>query len=291
MASLISYVNLRKIITVSAILFAMTMSAQEICSLNPGNELRLDQDNGSSLSEGTIVGETNSIVCYLGADDTYKPNSNSFTVNGSVITGGLQGSSNPKDENGDNPNISLEEPVSGAFLVFEAKADGYLYVMHKAYSNKAYTVFEEGAAISYSFAAIGDASTDLGAVYNFTLPYEVENEQFVVKESIEWAEQEFLKATNPSKYNAHWHSGVWDAIRINGLGVIKFHVSKGKNYIVNANGSKITCAGFVFAQKGNVTIKSDGMTIISDSDEAIPSTYTLTVTSLGNGSVSYDSEF
>jgi hypothetical protein len=144
--------------------------------------------------------------------------------------------------------------------------------MHKASSNKAYTVFEEGTAISYTFAAIGDASTELGAVYEFTLPYVVENEQFVVKESIEWAEQEFLKLTNPEAYAAHWKEETaddgtvkktWDpAIKVNGLGVIKFPVYKDCKYIVNANGSKITAAGFAFSTADDLTIMSEDVVIM-----------------------------
>ena len=242
-------------------LIAISASAQEVCTFNPNNVLGLDSDNGTALAAGTVIGETASIVAKVGADDTYKPQSATFTVNGTDITGGLQGGTNPKDANGDVPATSLVQPAGGAFLVFEAKADGFLYVMHKAQSNKAYTVFEEGVAISYTFAAIGDASTDLGAVYQFTLPYEVEN-------SIGWAEQEFLKITAPDKYDARWSKNeegvdVWDPIKVNGLGVIKFHVYAGSKYIVNANGAKITATGFAFSPSDIITIKSDDITIYS----------------------------
>ena len=227
----------------AAFMAALTMNAQEVCVFNADNALGLDSENGTALTAGFEIGSTESIVAKIGADDTYKPQSATFTVNGTDITGGLQGSTNPKDADGLVPNNSLAQPAGGAFLVFEAKADGFLYVMHKASSHKAYTVFEEGTAISYTFAAIGDASTDLGAVYQFTLPYVVENEQFVVKDPIGWAEQEFLKITAPDKYNARMSKDeegkdVWDGLKINGLGVIKFPVYKDCKYIVNANGSK-----------------------------------------------------
>ena len=254
------------LLSAAALMAAMTMNAQEVCVFNADNAMVLDSDNGTVLAAGTVIGETASIVAKVGADDTYKPQSATFTVNGTDITGGLQGATNPKDADGGVPATTLVQPVCGAFLVFEAKADGFLYVMHKAMSNKAYTVFEKGTAISYTFTAIGDAATDLGAVYSFTLPYEVENEQFVVKNSIEWAEQEFLKATAPDKYAARWTTSddgtqAWDPIKINGLGVIKFPVYKDCKYIVNANGTKITAAGFVFSTADNVAISSDGITI------------------------------
>ena len=259
----------RILLSAAAIFAAMSMNAQEICTFNADNALGLDADNGTPLTQGTVIGETTSIVAKIGADDTYKPQSATFTIGSETITGGLQGATNPKDADGGVPATTLIQPAGGAFLMFEAKADGFLYVLHKASSNKAYTVFEEGTAISYTFAAIGDASTDLGALYSFTLPYEVENEQFVVKNSVEWAEQEFLKATAPDKYTARWTTSddgtqAWDPIKINGLGVIKFPVYKDCKYIVNANGSKITAAGFVFSTTDDVTIKSEDTVILGE---------------------------
>jgi len=268
------------LLSAAAIFAAMSMNAQEICTFNADNVLGLDADNGTALTAGTVIGSTESIVATIGADDTYKPQSATFTVNGSDITGGLQGATNPKDADGGTPASTLLQPASGAFLQFEAKADGFLYVMHKASSNKAYTVFEEGTAISYTFAAIGDASSLLGGVYSFTLPYEVENEQFVVKNPVEWAEQEFLKSTNPDAYAANWKEETaddgttkttWDpAIKINGLGVIKFPVYKDCKYIVNANGSKITAVGFAFSTEDNVLIQSDDVVIYKGEGAAEP---------------------
>ena len=260
------------LLSAAAIFAAMSMNAQEVCTFNADNALGLDSENGTALTAGTVLGETSSIVAKIGADDTYKPQSATFTVNGTDITGGLQGATNPKDADGGVPATTLVQPASGAFLQFEAKADGFLYVMHKASSNKAYTVFEEGTPISYTYAAIGDASSLLGAVYSYTLPYVVENEQFVVKESVGWAEQEYLKVANPDAYAANWKEETaddgttkktWDpAIKINGLGVLKFPVYKDCKYIVNANGSKITAIGFAFSTADDVNISSDGTTII-----------------------------
>ena len=255
------------LLSAAALMVAMTMNAQEICVFNADNALGLDSDNGTALTAGTVIGETESIVAKVGADDTYKPQSATFTIGDQTITGGLQGATNPRDADGNVPNSSLNPTASGAFLVFEAKADGFLYVMHKASSNKAYTVFEEGTCISYTFAAIGSADTDLGAVYQFTLPYEVENEQFVVKNPIDWAEREFLKNTDPDKYAAHWTTQddgtqKWTDIKVNGLGVIKFPVYKDCKYIVNACGSKITAAGYAFSPVDNLTIMSGDVTII-----------------------------
>jgi len=282
------------LLSAAAIFAAMSMNAQEICTFNADNALELDSENGTALTAGTVIGQTASIVATIGADDTYKPQSATFTINGSDITGGLQGATNPKDADGGVPATTLVQPAGGAFLVFQANADGFLYVMHKASSNKAYTVFEEGTAISYTYSAIGDAASLLGDVYSFTLPYEVENEQFVVKNSVEWAEQEYLKVANPDAYAANWKEETaddgttkktWDpAIKINGLGVIKFPVYKDCKYIVNANGSKITAAGFVFSTEDNVLIQSGDVVIYKGEGAAEPvqKVYSVIGTIVGN---------
>ena len=251
-------------ITIISMLLPILASAQELCMFNENNEMGLDSENGTALFAGTVIGETESIVATIGADDTYKPQSATFTVNDTEITGGLQGGTNPRDADGGMPSNTLVQPASGSFLVFETEADGFLFVMLKAQSNKPYTVFEDGIAIGYTFAAIGDAATDLGTVYQFTL----EDNQNVIMNPVEWAEQEFLKITAPDNYAARWSkdeegADVWDPIKVNGLGVIKFHVYAGCKYIVNSNGSKITAAGFVFSPTDNVTIKSDDITIYS----------------------------
>jgi len=290
------------LLSVAAIFAAMSLNAQEVCTFNVDNALELDSENGTALTAGTVLGQTESIVATIGADDTYKPQSATFTVNGTDITGGLQGATNPKDADGGVPATTLVAPASGAFLQFEAKADGFLYVMHKASSNKAYTVFEEGTPISYTYAAIGDEASLLGGVYSYTLPYEVENEQFVVKESVEWAEQEYLKVANPDAYAANWKEETaddgttkktWDpAIKINGLGVLKFPVYKDCKYLVNANGSKITAIGFAFSTEDNVLIQSGDVVIYKGESAAEPvkKVYSVIGTLVGNWDVDTDME-
>ena len=162
-------------------------------AFNVENNLGLDSENGTALAAGTELASNEFVTITTGADDTYKPQEVAFKINGGdVFKGGLQGGTNPKDADGASPNTSLSAPVSGAFLAIEAKEDGFLYIIHKASSNKAYTVFEEGTAIGYKFAAQGDAATDLGAVYQFELEGEGELNEIVLP--IDWAEQEFLEA-------------------------------------------------------------------------------------------------
>ena len=235
-------------------------------AFNVENNLGLDSENGTALTAGTELASNEFVTITTGADDTYKPQEVAFKINGGdVFKGGLQGGTNPKDADGASPNTSLSAPVSGAFLAIEAKEDGFLYIIHKASSNKAYTVFEEGTAIGYKFAAQGDAATDLGAVYQFELEGEGELNEIVLP--IDWAEQEFLEATDADKYAAHVTVDAegnpsWEAIKVNGLGVIAFPVYKDCKYIVNANGSKITAAGFAFSKADDLTISTEDDVII-----------------------------
>ena len=286
------------LLSAAAVFAAMSLNAQEICTFNPDNVMNLDADNGSALTAGTIIGETESIVATVGADDSYKPQDVASIINGAESKGGLQGSTNPKDANGETPSSTLIQPASGAYLQFEAKADGFLYVIHKASSNKAYTVFEEGSAVGYTFAAYGNKDP-LPEVYQFTI--EGGGEYNYISETdrtkIDFAEQEWLKVNNPEFYEANWvaqddGTTKWTNVSANGLGVIKFAVAKDCKYIVNANGSKITAGGFVFSKEDNVLIQSGDVVIYKGEGAAEPvkKVYSVIGTLVGNWDVDTDME-
>ena len=286
------------LLSAAAVFAAMSLNAQEICTFNPDNVMNLDADNGSALTAGTIIGETESIVATVGADDSYKPQDVASIINGAESKGGLQGSTNPKDADGGTPSSTLIQPASGAYLQFEAKADGFLYVIHKASSNKAYTVFEEGSAIGYTFAAFGNKDP-LPEVYQFTIEgggeYNYLSETDRTK--IEFAEQEWLKVNNPEFYEANWAvqddgTSKWTNVSAGGLGVIKFAVAKDCKYIVNANGSKITAGGFVFSKEDNVLIQSGDVVIYKGEGAAEPvkKVYSVIGTLVGNWDVDTDME-
>ena len=264
------------LLSVAAVFAAMSLNAQEVCTFNVDNALGLDADNGTALTAGTVIGETESITATIGADDSYKPQDVAFVVNGTEYKGGLQGSSNPKDADSGTPSSTLVQPASGAFLQFEAKADGFLYVIHKASSNKAYTVFEEGSAVGYTFAAFGNKEP-LPEVYQFVIEgggeYNYLSETDRTK--IEFAEQEWLKVNNPEFYEGNWvaqddGTTKWTNVSAGGLGVIKFAVAKGCKYIVNANGSKITAGGFVFSTEDNILVQSGEVVIYKGEGAVAP---------------------
>ena len=261
---------MKKLLALTFSIFsAMSMNAQEICAFNPDNELGLDGSNdGTTLTAGTIIGETSSIVATIGDNDTFRPQDVRAIVNGYEIRGGLQGSTNPKDEDGGKPSDTLKTPTSGWFLKFQAKADGWLYVIFLASSHKAYTVFEDGKAIGYNFSALGDASTFLGAVYQFTIAgagrYNLLSEAGIDK--VEPAELEYLKYTDPFEYDSRkpmYDSSSLNALKVIGTGIIWFKVYKGCEYILNSNGSKIVPGGFVFSTVENVEITSGGTPIVA----------------------------
>lgn len=260
----------KRLYIATALMTVMMTNAQEVCSFD-AEKLGITSD-GIELKSGTVVGETQSVVCSLGADDIYYVNANAAvtitaTVNDNIISGGFIGSTNPKDADGGVPSKTLKEPVMGSFLVFEAKSDGFLYVPIKASSNKAFTVFEDGTAVSFTYAAIGNELTDLGSFYQFTLPFTVKNGQNVVQDPIEWAEQEYLKATAPAKYAARWYEDaqgnkLWNSMKVVSAGVIKFPVRKDSKYIVNANGAKTNAGGFYFDTTGDADVIVDNTKIL-----------------------------
>ena len=178
-----------------------------------------------------------------------------------------------------------------------AKKDGFLYIIHKANASKAYTVFEEGSALGYKFAAQGDEATALGAVYQFEV--EGEGEYNYVSTPIEWAQQEYLKEADPEFYASNWEdvekdgvtTSTWkkiqnaDAKDIQGLGVIVFPVYAESEYVFNANGSKLMLAGFAFSANDDLTIATEnGVEIYKGGGEtAIQGAKVVTVA--GNGAI------
>ena len=46
----------------------------------------------------------------------------------------------------------------------------------------------------------------------------------------------------------------WSNLSVGGMSVIKFPVRQGKQYVVNANGSKMTATGFYFDNTGDATV-------------------------------------
>ncbi|MFA9389539.1 MAG: hypothetical protein ACERKD_07015 [Prolixibacteraceae bacterium] len=211
------------------------------------------------VTAGTVVAQTASVTMSIAFDDSYKAVSilvNDYTAisfDGNEFIDGIQGSTNPKDADGSSPNNSLIAPVGGAALQLDVIADGYVYVIHKASSNKSYTVFENGSPIGYDFV-MNTANDFLGSVYKFTLAGEGEFNYIPAGDTILWAEQ------YADGYADYLTTNSLDKIAVNGLGYIKFPVFAGCTYLVNANGSKISGSGFYYISSGEAQVELVGET-------------------------------
>lgn len=233
-----------------------------------GAALGLNAETATAVTAGTVLATSdNGIACKAAFDDTYKVvNIDGVGVNGTELNPGtgVQGQSNPKDANGGSPDATLLAPANGAVAQFTIPAgvNGYLYVFHKASSNKAYTVFEEGSPIGYTFSMETAEKGGLPAVLTYTAVGEGEYNIISDAKQLLWPEthQKGLDANdNTNKIGA------------SGVGVIKFPVFEGCNYLVNAVGSKISLLGFYFDTTGDAVITSvkSGATILGGTGAGI----------------------
>lgn len=257
---------MKKIFTlVAAALMVAGLNAQEVGAIDAA-AVGIVAD-GTALTAGAVLAETPSIVMTVGADDTYK--TNSAAANGMTtaivgeatfpLEGGCQGNTNPKDASGGNCDAMATPPASGAFFAFEAKKDGYLYVFHKASSNKTYLVSEEGSLIGYQFAAHmpGQAWGDILA-YTLEGNETIDGIQYVTDPALLiWPEKIAL--------GEGWEAAAGEAGKIgaSGTGVVMFPVFAGCKYTANACGSKMMCAGFIFSETSLGVKLSDGATEIA----------------------------
>ena len=204
---------------------------------------------GILLKEGTILAQTEAVVMKTGAADTYKNSSarshgfETASVAGASIDLSIasQGATNPKDALGDHCDVSGEAPVSGAFLSFDVFENGYLYVFHRASSNKTYLVCEESFLRSYTFAMYSE-----GAPWGDKLSYFMPGDDgdFISDLSkLQWPEKIALGDA--------WqqHAGEAGKVAVNGVAVIAFPVREGLHYKVTACASKLTYAGFIFSSR------------------------------------------
>ena len=179
---------------------------------------------------------------------------NTFNVGNIKIKGnGLQGNTNPTRGGANSANTSVA-PDAGAVFKFDVKKDGYLYILHKASSNKQYEVSEGNGTdasgyqtIGYQFAGSDAGNTALGTAYGYILN----------GGQLSGEDQNYGHL--PVGYNIQWPEVYFtgdqaSAIKTTGLSIIKFPVYATLSYLVNACGSKMTLLGFYFDTTGNATI-------------------------------------
>lgn len=245
----------------------MTVNAQEVGQILTEDlvsriGLTTDKnDEGKSIKKdvaaGTVFCETENVTMSAAFDDSYSPeNAASPKIDdqnyGTIKIGDLtidatqavQGNSNPKDTDGGNPAAASTVPAGGAVFQFDVKKDGYLYVFHKATSNKNYMAYENKSAMGYIFTMSTDGTKDLPKVFGYELKGE--------------GEYNYLPAGTAVKTPEKYQLGD-DAAeqKQNGLSVIKIPVFEGCSYWMNATGSKMTSCGFYFDTTGDATITID----------------------------------
>lgn len=245
--------------------FNASVNAETNAKENPEFAALNISSSGTALSASTIIGKTAYVTARVGANDTFRSSSyGPINVAGYSWSGGIQGNGNPKDANNGTPSSTLAVPVTGAFFTFDVTADGYLYVTHRASSNKAYTVFEEGVAVGYIFSAEGD-DDKLPLQYGYELKGSGSNYSL--------ADAGYASVMTPEQIYMEWDgSGTWTNLNVGGLSVIKFPVYAGRQYVVNANGSKMTATGFYFDTTGDATVttQKNGETVVLLDEGKLP---------------------
>ncbi len=234
---------MKKVFLLAAVAFATSVNAQVV---QFDSEAIGMTDTANEFPAETALGSNDAIDAYLAFTDSYKASNiknNDYNVvkiggNEVLTKGGMQGSANPKDVNGNSPAGNVAEgtapsvPVSGCVYGITAKADGIVYVVAKLSSNKAYTVFEDGAAIGYKAAM--EANNAAFPDSKLFVEVKGEGEYNLVTTAID--QLEHIATGDPAS-----------EIKVNGLGVIWFPVYNGGKYLFNACGSKASVSGMYFA--------------------------------------------
>ena len=266
-----------------ALVASVSVNAQYV-SLNRDG---LNTDEAVAISAGTSFGSNAEIATAAAFDDTYKvvgikhEGFYDFQIDGAAVgadTLGIQDQTNPKDADGSNPANACTKVATGAVLQINATHDGWIYVFHKASSNKQYMVWENETAIGYKF---GMVTTDAngyfgtaGAIY--PIEYEIvgnnELNQITDGRKILFVEDYEKLSINPEDTTI----GKADYKR-NGLSVIAFPCFAGCKYWVHATGSKISATGVAYypAEKDVYVVNTD------DTIQPVK-IYTATVSALNN---------
>ena len=308
---------MKKILLSAVALFAtMTVNAQEVGQITTDdlvNRIGLTTDKEEKdgkmqsikidVAAGTMFCESANVTMSAAFDDGYSPESaaapkiddaNYGTIKIGDLTidatQGVQGNSNPKDEAGANPALASTVPVGpAAVFQFDVKKNGYLYVFHKASSNKNYMVYENKAPMGYIFTMATDGTKALPKVFGYELKGEGEFNYLPEGTAVAWPEKIYLGEEA-------------EDVKVNGLSVIKFPVFEGCSYWVNAGGSKITSCGYYFDETGDATVTiengvSEAITILDKGQipgaEPAPAgpVYSVIGTLVGNWDVDTDLTF
>ena len=267
----------------AALVASVTVNAQYITLRNAA----VFSSDSVALAAGTALGSNDEIAVSTAFADGYKTpvlkheGYYDFQIDGAALnvdTIGIQGQTNPKDADGKNPALACTKVVSGAVLQINATHDGWIYVFHKASSNKQYLVFENEIPVGYKF---GMVTTDAKGYFGtekaiYPIEYEIvgnnELNQITDSRKIELVEDYAKLAINPNDTTI----GKADYKR-NGLSVIAFPCYANCKYWVHATGSKITATGVAY-----YTAEKDVYVLNTDESIQPVKIYTASTTALNN---------
>ena len=223
----------------------------------------------TALYAGTTLATTNAFNASVAFDDNYHTVNlkhegygwweiDGANVNAAADTLGLRGATTPKDVDLGNPANACTTPAFGAVFQVEAKADGYLFIFHKASSNKQYMVEENGIPVGYHF---GMVTTDVdgyfgeaGAtkVIEYTIEGNNELGQITDGRKLMFAEDYVKQENDPNIGTAVY--------KRNGLGVISVPCYKGCTYWFHPTGSKMSAIGVAYypVDKDVFVVNEDG---------------------------------
>jgi hypothetical protein len=186
----------------------------------------------------------------------------------------IQGKDNPKDADGGNPCNTLIAPVQGGCFKVDAKANGWIVVLHKASSNKQYFVFENGTCLGYKFGMMTYAENPLGE--NGLLQYILRGDDefnYLTLETIEsltgFPKIEFVENyVNLDTIASGISPGTY---KQNGVSAMAFQAFQGCEYLLGAAGSKMTCAAIAFVKDldGTLPVVAMGETIEEEGKDPV----------------------
>lgn len=277
----------KTLLFVAALTASLCSNAQDLVVFNTDNSYLSDIESkytehtdskgktysAADFTEETTIGDCDAFTVLASPSAWSLKSNNAFVINGSmdVAKGGIQGDTNPNVSMTPGEGQEFVEPTTGSYLIVKAKKDGYVYVFHKASSNKNYGVFEEGVAIPYNFIALSNKET-LKSPYYFEVAakqvtadgdtyYVVDRDNATYAKGIDWPEN-ICTSFRSDAQNA---DGTWNKIGAGGSGVISFPVATGLTYKITAQGSKITASAVCFNATNDLAIaEKDGDGVVTN---------------------------
>jgi hypothetical protein len=238
----------KSLLSLAAVVVALGASAQAEEVFIDAESIDIDAANAG----GYVVAQSDNVVVSLpyslstykttalaGSDDPY----NTIAING-VEYRAVAGLTATGD--GVNPvNPSLDDAASGGCVFqFDVKKDGYLVVFGKLSSNKNYYVWEglsgQGATpVAYTLGMNYDDDKIV-----FSMPADADG---YIDETAADIDLYCNLTGRKTQTPGYIYANGGDAASKNGLGVLVFQVwEEAENYLVCAQGSKISCDGGVF---------------------------------------------